>query len=382
MSKFKFYFIVSISVFTLFSCSKKEDDVVTIPPRDFSVQHTTDIKDIEEYLKDYYIEDVSADAETKITKIPSGGTQASIFSYLNNTVFPKLLIRNVELHNITYKVYYLVLREGIGEKPTNVDGVFAAYKGNYLSRKTVADVAGVLGATEFEVNNFPDRFYPLTSMITGWSEILPKFKVGKSVLNANGTVIHTDFGAGVMFIPSGLAYYNAGNSSIPAYAPLVFSFKLYAIERYDHDGDGIMSYQEDIGGTGYMYDFRNKGVYPTTPSSNLYDTDGDGIPDFLDVDDDGDGSSTKLETKRPDIIVNNVSVSNGNYPFNGAKFDDPLTPNIDERQGIPRKFTGPLANPSLPESATNLRTPQASDYTDPARLRRHLDATCKSPYQN
>jgi hypothetical protein len=30
-----------------------------------------------------------------------------------------------------------------------------------------------------------------------------------------------DFGAGIMFIPSGLGYYAAGSASIPSYSPLV-----------------------------------------------------------------------------------------------------------------------------------------------------------------
>jgi FKBP-type peptidyl-prolyl cis-trans isomerase len=298
MNKFKFYFILSIAIVTLFSCSKKEDDVVIVPPRAYSVQYTTDITDIEEYLNTYYIESVSADFDIKLSKIPAGGTQKSI---KNQTTY-KLMTRKVKMHDVEYLVYYLVLREGSGEKPSNVDGVFAAYKGDYLTRKIVSDVS-VLETTEFEVNNFPNSFFGLTSFIVGWSEIFPQFKTGKSVPNpiGDGSVIHEDFGAGVMFVPSGLAYYNRGANSIPAYAPLIFSFKLYAIERYDHDGDGIMSFQEDLNGDGYMYDFRNKNNYPTTPAKNEDDTDEDGAPDFIDQDDDGDGFSTKLERKYIDV---------------------------------------------------------------------------------
>jgi len=84
---------------------------------------------------------------------------------------------------------------------------------------------------------------------------------------------------------------------------------------------------------------------------------------------------TKTEIKRPNIIVNGVSVSNGYYPYNGADVDDPSTLNIDEKQGIPRKFTGPI-NP-----LTNLPTPLPSDFTDPTRLRRHLDPTSFPPYE-
>ncbi|MBX9806224.1 MAG: FKBP-type peptidylprolyl isomerase, partial [Flavobacteriaceae bacterium] len=127
----------------------------------------------------------------------------------------------------------------------------------------------------------------------GWSEIFPLFKTGTSDINPNGTVTHKDFGAGVMFLPSGLAYYNTGKGSIPAYAPLVFSFKLYEIQRLDQDGDGIPSYQEDLNGDGYMR-------FLATGVDNIDDTDKDGIPDFFDVDDDGDNYTTKLELKKPD----------------------------------------------------------------------------------
>jgi hypothetical protein len=101
-----------------------------------------------------------------------------------------------------------------------------------------------------------------------------------------------------MFLPSGLAYFENRPGSIPSYAPLVFSFKLYAIQRLDTDGDGILNDQEDLDDDDYMYDYRNLINYPTPPATNPDDTDGDGIPNFLDVDDDGDGYTTKLEISK------------------------------------------------------------------------------------
>ena len=80
---------------------------------------------------------------------------------------------------------------------------------------------------------------------------------------------------------------------------------------------------------------------------------------------------TKVEIKRPNISAN---VTNGYYPYNGAAVDNPLTPNIDERQGVPRKFTGPV-------NTTNLPTPLPADYTDPSRLRRYLDPTNYPPFE-
>ena len=315
MNKFKFYFILSITTISLFSCSKDET-VAVVPPVAYSVQYETDIKVIEDYLNTYYLNmDLTdpnfADKDVVITKIPAGGTQPSLMSYATaTTTYPKLLTRIVNLHDVSYKLYYLVLRVGVGLSPCNVDGVLASYSGDYLksiAATTTADAS--MSATKFEEMKFPQTFFELPGTITGWGETFPQFKTGTYTSNPDGTVTYKDFGAGVMFLPSGLAYYNTGSNSIPSYSPLVFSFKLYEIKRLDYDRtdgasflspDGIPSYLEDLDGDGYVYDFRNTVRYPTPPTTNPDDTDKDGIPDFLDVDDDGDNYTTKLELKKPD----------------------------------------------------------------------------------
>ena len=294
MNKIKFYFILSMLSLALFSCSKNKEEEVT-PPREYSEQYATDIKDIEEYLKTYYIEEVTADFDIKISKIPTGGTQKSIWE---QTTYP-LKFREVNLHGLKYKLYYLVLNEGIGESPSNVDAVFTAYKGDYLQQVT-KDGVTTLTVTEFERSSNPQQFFQLTSVIRGWSEVFPLFKKGTYTSNSDGTVSYKDFGAGVVFIPSGLGYYNSGSGSIPSYAPLVFNVKLYEVQRNDQDGDGIPSYLEDLDGDGYMYSFTNTTLYPTKPTTNPDDTDGDEVPDCFDVDDDGDNYTTKLERSYKD----------------------------------------------------------------------------------
>jgi len=307
MNKFKYYFILLITTVSFFSCSK--NSTTTEPARDHAVQYATDNTDIEEYLKTYYFTVTNHagfedDQDVTFTKIPDGGTQRSIYSYLGATGYPKLMVREVSknmlIHNVAYKIYYLVLRPGTGQSPTNVDGVLTAYHGEYLERVAATTTAtSYLTTTLFEDVKNPQTFFSLYSTVIGWSEIFPQFKTGTYSSNPDGTVSHADFGAGVMFIPSGLGYYNSGSGLIPAYAPLVFSFKLYEIQRLDQDGDGIPSYLEDIKGDGYMYDYRNTANYSSATTINPDDTDGDTIPDFLDVDDDGDGYTTKLEIKNP-----------------------------------------------------------------------------------
>lgn len=296
MNKFKFYFILTITSLSLFSCSKS-DPVADVPLREYATQYATDITDIEEYLKTYYLTvtdhtGFADDQDVTFTKIPTGGTQPTVYSYLNSASFPKLLSKEVIQNSVTYKLYYLVLRPGTGQSPCNVDGVLASYKGDYLARKTVETVT-TLSATTFETVKIPQQFLSLFTTIRGWGEVFPLFKMGTTTSNTDGTVTFNDFGAGVMFIPSGLAYYNSGAGVIPSYSPLVFSFKLYAIQRSDQDQDGIPSYQEDINGDGFLRVL-------ATGVDNPDDTDKDGIPDFIDIDDDGDNFTTKLELKKPD----------------------------------------------------------------------------------
>jgi hypothetical protein len=357
MNKFKFYFILLITTVSLFSCSKNDSAKVE-PPREYSVQYATDITDIEDYLKTNYFTVVNHpgfvdDQDVTITKIDAA--QPSIMSYLNAATYPKLLSKDVNLHNIVYKLYYLVLRPGVGESPCNVDGVLTSYRGTYLERSAATDTPpSALSATLFEEVKYPQQMLSLYTVIKGWSETFPLFKSGTSNVNADGTVTHNDFGAGVMFIPSGLAYYNTGSSTIPAYSPLVFSFKLYDIQRLDQDADGIPSYQEDINKDGFVYDYRNT-VQSSPADTILYadDTDKDGIPDFLDVDDDGDNYTTKLEITKPAGTNSGLSLY---FPYDPI-IDNPLT-TVDETEtkGVPEY------------SAAG--TP---DYTSPNRKRIYLD---------
>ncbi|MGA9638942.1 FKBP-type peptidyl-prolyl cis-trans isomerase [Flavobacterium sp.] len=300
MNKFRFYFILSITTILLFSCSSSDNSYEEVPLRDFQEQFTADNTLIETYLNSHYINITNepgdqTDQDVVITVIPDGGSQKPIMTYLNNADFPKLLKRDVPLHGITYSIYYLVLREGTGNSPTNVDNVLTSYNGTYLT-SDILDTK-IITATRFEEIKYPEQMSNLYNVIRGWSEIFPQFKTGTHADGPNGTVVYSDFGAGVIFIPSGLAYYSEGSSNIPSYTPLVFSFKLYELQRMDQDDDGILSINEDLNHDGYMTDYRNTVAYPTAPA-NLDDTDQDGIPNFLDTDDDGDGYTTKLEISK------------------------------------------------------------------------------------
>jgi hypothetical protein len=329
---YKFFFGLML-VLTLGSCNN--DDNSSTVKRNYAEQYEKDLDSIEEFLQTHYMEiddnpGADDDQDVTFTEIPTGGTQVSVW---NQTEFP-LEFRNVEQNDITYKVYYIKFRNGVGEKPCNVDGVYANYKGELLN------------GTVFDQTTNPQTLLSLESVIRGWSEIFPQFATGTYTSNNDGTISYGDFGAGVMFLPSGLGYYNIAQSTIPAYSPLIFSIKLFELERFDQDSDGIPSYLEDLDGDRYIYLLEEDVVNPD-------DTDGDGFPDYLDLDDDGDLVLTRTERIQ---YIDPVTEEKFYYSYNGASVDDPLTP-YDETQGIPSCGTTP-------------------DYTSPTRLRRYLDSTC------
>jgi hypothetical protein len=342
-------FIVGVSIV---SCSHSDND--TVPLRDYTEQAAKDMTNIEAFMHNHYMI-VSADQDVTFELITDPSTQISIWD--NQATYP-LLSRDVTMtqddQEIVYKIYYIKLTEGVGESPCNVDRVLTAYKGEYIY-DSVDGEAHTIISKEFETQNDPQAYINLSGVIRGWSEIFPKFKSGTYTSNGNGTVSFDNFGAGVMFIPSGLAYYSGVQSGIPAYSPLIFNFKLYEIQRVDNDLDGIYSYLEDIGGPGTGNEHIPDGyVYVLEEGiANVDDTDGDFIPDFIDVDDDGDNFTTISETKfvNPSDPLELVHY----YPYNGAAVDDPTTPYVDETQGIPSC---------------------SGDFTTPGRIRKYLDASC------
>ena len=345
MNKFKFYFILFSLTFILFSCDKSSSDS-SIPIRKFAVQYAADIAIIEDYLRTHYLV-VDDNQEVTILKITATNVHPSMMSLLNSETYPKLLVKEVALDDLIYKVYYFKLKadntssESIA--PSRADEVLTAYRGSYLNYTSVKEgevITITLNSTLFEYTPNPILYFRLDRVVRGWTEIMPLFKTGNKVDVEGEPISYTDFGAGIIFIPSGLGYYNRSQSGIPSYSPLVFSFKLFDVKFGDQDQDGILSNNEDLNGDG---DFTND------------DTDGDGIQNLYDVDDDGDGYFTLTETKRPNVIINNISTPNGNYPFNGAVIDDPLTLLIDETQGVPNC---------------------SADFTSSTRLRKYLDPTC------
>lgn len=239
------------------------DDAQTeVEARPFSEVYAEDIAEIEDFMDTHFIT-VDGDYNVTFTEI-TGSTPGTPIS-----AHPDLNFKTISRGGVDHKLYYLKLREGVGTNPTRLDSVFTAYKGYKTD------------LTSFDEATTP-TWLQLQDVILGWQNIYPEFKTGNFTTDINtGITTYTDFGAGVMFVPSGLAYYSQGAGTIGGYTPIIFSFKLMNMRFKDHDGDKILS-KDEYGG-------------PT--SGTALDTDGDGKPDYGDFDDDNDGKLTKEEIR-------------------------------------------------------------------------------------
>jgi hypothetical protein len=319
---------VFIICVVLASCSKSTTE--DTPIRDYAEQYKADLDSIDDYIDTHFMTVDPSNYDVTYNLIPDGGTQQSIREQTQYPLKDTLIAQN----GIDYKVYFIKFREGDpdnGRRPTQVDSVYVSYKGVKLTEATDG------GEDVFDKAQTP-IWFKLQEVITGWAHMIPDFKTGTYTPGTGGNpATFENFGAGVMFLPSGLAYFNNGAGTIPSYSPIIFNFKLLELQYRDHDGDGILSKDERKlplsiptslrwKENPYLgYDFNGDGT------DEIYDTDEDGIPNMYDIDDDGDNYTTKSETLQ---YTNTITGKRHYYKFNGAVADDPLTP-YDETQGVP-----------------------------------------------
>lgn len=281
MDRFLKYTCITALAISLWSC-KKDDDVEMVPVRERQEVYDENIISIETFLKS---NSITIDNENNVTfdSIAEGNSNA-IWS---QTEYP---LQFIEVKNdsrttnkvdglikdpVTYKLYYLLINEGGGESPITIDNVFTKYTGYNLNHSI------------FDKNDtgfwsgFPTTNYTPSSVISGYRQILTKIKTATSITeNPDGTLVYNNPGRVIVFIPSGLGYFNSAQTNISGYSPIIFDITLVSKNHADHDNDGLLSIYEDVNGNGDFWDD---------------DTDNDGTPNFLDLDDDGDGYTTREE---------------------------------------------------------------------------------------
>lgn len=266
------------------SCKNDDDDdVVVVPSRDRTEVYEENIAEIEAYLDTHFYNYDEFDFENPYS------IENDNFQIVFDTIAgensdkiplsqrPELLMKQVEdvdVEGLIYDLYYLKLREGLGDEIHFTDRVHVQYKGN-LTDGTLFDSA--ITPAALSLTTIGSDF----GVVTGFKEGVLEFKTATSNSeNGDGTVSYHEQGIGAIFIPSGLGYFSAPQTNIPAYSNLIFRIHTPGVTVLDHDNDSVPSYLEDLNNNGDVYDD---------------DTDGDGIPDVLDVDDDGDAILTVYE---------------------------------------------------------------------------------------
>ena len=282
--------IVSILLLAMlvFSCNKDDDDTVEIiPPRDRGEQAIADDQALIAYLSTHFYnyEDFSSPSED-FDYIVRFDTIAGVNSDKAPIIdSDALMTKTVNYQGVDQQLYILKIREGEGPSPKYTDSVLVGYEGVTLKDVTFDSNTQTpiwFNLSGYEAYNQDGSTFIAGTVINGFAEGLEEFNAGTGfeILPDNTIKWNNDFGVGAIFMPSGLGYFSATRTNIPAYSPIIFSVNLYRINEADHDRDGIPSYLEDINGDGDVFDD---------------DIDGDGLSNHSDNDDDGDGTLTRDE---------------------------------------------------------------------------------------
>lgn len=275
MSMNKYWLACLFLAVTLMSCEKDDDGPETVPVRDRAEQEIADQEALQEYLETHFynyeeFENPSSSFDYKIEIDTINAANADKIPLIESNLLEE---KTITREGIDYKIYILKVREGVSMQPKFSDSTFVSYKGELLNETT------------FDSSGNP-VWFDLTRTIIGFTQALTEFKgaSGFEVQPDNTIEWNNDFGIGAVFIPSGLGYFSNPTATIPAYSPLVFTFNLMGVNEADHDRDGVPSWMEDINDDSIV---------------GNDDTDGDGSPNYLDTDDDGDFIPTREE-----IVIN------------------------------------------------------------------------------
>jgi len=296
-------FIFFLAAFLFITACKKDDgdDITRVPPRSLAEVAVEDEAAIREYLETHFynyeeFQNPPAGFDFKIQLDTIAGENAgkTPLSEDENLKSATFSISSDEFNlseeeTVDHKLYYLVVREGIGASPTVADSAYVRYRGSLLN------------GTEFDGSfNIPVWFDlaaiqgPLQGA-RGFTEGLPELKAGGNVIeNPDGTFSVEDYGIGMIIMPSGMGFFNTSQGVIPAYSPLIFTVDLFTFNSTDHDGDGIPSILEDVNGDGYLYNDNTDEQQERESGSFLR------FMNYLDADDDNDGTLTRDEINLDD----------------------------------------------------------------------------------
>jgi hypothetical protein len=214
------FILFSLLLSTTFLSCDGNDSMPDVPQkRDYQDQYNEDIAKIENYLKTHAITVVTnpgfADDQNATYSVVPSLDANSIWG--TDPLVPKVnvLTKIAIVGGVEHKIYYLKFRDGVGASPNTSNQIKAYYNFVLLND----------ASTPIETSSEAGVNLQLNKLILGWKYILPEFKMG----TITGINQYNDFGAGVMFLPSALAYYEQSSANVPAYSPVIFNIKLFNI---------------------------------------------------------------------------------------------------------------------------------------------------------
>ncbi|MCC1485019.1 FKBP-type peptidyl-prolyl cis-trans isomerase [Winogradskyella immobilis] len=303
--KIKNYFGLFGALAILFiACSPDDPLFIPVEDRDRTEQQETDRALLQFYLDTHFYNSAFLESNINstvddivITELQQGSSVPDGHTLLSES--PNLITRTSTFEDTEYEHYILMINRGGGESLGFTDKVRVEYEGSLVTDASVFDSA--VTPIDFDLVGFG---VGSEGVITGWQRVFPEFNAAADFsFGANG-VEYNDYGLGVMFLPSGLAFFSRQLIGIPSYSNLVFKFSLFQTEANDHENDGVPSLVEDLN--------NNQDVFDD-------DTDGDGLVNYVDPDDDNDG-----------VLTINEDINNDGDPTNDDTDGDGIPNYLDE----------------------------------------------------
>jgi hypothetical protein len=316
----------------IYSCCKDDEELAQRIPTDRGEQYIVDKAKIENYLKSHRMEIDPVTLEVTLIKLTQeqidnpllyeeegiislwgqDGTQA-------NLPARQELIRKHDARdyrttaltriddNVDYTLHYFVINEGgvsggsqLDYKPHVYDSLLCGYKNWNLEKDVMME------------REFAPRWFDLQNQIavSAFRQIIPTINIASGFTENNGQVTFQNFGSVLVFVPSGLAYFSSGaGSNVQPFDCLGFQINAYNMKRKDSDfivGNGTnLGARNDFIPNIFEFnhlDFNNIMIFDPVTKQTLdlwsFDSDGDGVPNFLDADDDGDSVLTRREIRK------------------------------------------------------------------------------------
>jgi len=201
--KIKNLIIVLTIGMVIFACSNSDE------PHDPVKQSLKDDEELVEYLKTHYLNE------------EDGGIW-TITDDSQTALMEQVETQNIVEEDVSYKLYYLVQEEGDTYSPSKIDSVLTTYTGITLD-SLVFDSS--INLTWFELSN----------VVKGWQYGFQNYKGGNKFVNPDESFYYEDYGQGILFVPSGLAYGENGSYTIPPNTNLIFEITLQDINEVEED---------------------------------------------------------------------------------------------------------------------------------------------------